>query len=384
MSPDAAGPAELGASLPPATLDDLVENSTIVITCGSGGVGKTTTAAVLAMEAAKRGRRAVVVTIDPAKRLADALGLSGTIGNTPTKIAGAWPGELWAVMLDTKSTFDELVHRYSAEREQAERILSNRFYRNISGALSGTQEYMAMEKLHELHANTDFDIVVVDTPPTRHALDFLDAPRRLTRFLDHRLYRTLMAPTRGMMRAVNVAAHAFVRTVSKVVGSEVLDDALAFFAAFQGMEEGFRSRAADVLELLTDPSTSYVLVASPKRDTVEEAQYFADRLGEAGLPVRALIVNRMHPKFSDELPEGIRQRARVLDGTELGGLYTNLADFALVAAREEQHLEGLAESVEPAPVVRVPFLRSDVHDIEGLAELAEHLFARPAAPAQPA
>jgi anion-transporting ArsA/GET3 family ATPase len=360
-----------------ASLDELVDTSTILITCGSGGVGKTTTAAVLAMEAAKRGRRAVVVTIDPAKRLADALGLSGAIGNTPTKIPNDWPGELWAVMLDTKSTFDELVHRYSGEPEQAERILGNRFYRNISGALSGTQEYMAMEKLHELHTNSDFDLVVVDTPPTRHALDFLDAPRRLTRFLDHRLYRTLMAPTRGMMKAVNVAAQAFVRTLSKVVGGEVLDDALAFFSAFQGMEEGFRARANDVLKLLTDPSTSYVLVASPKRDTVEEAQFFADRLGEAGLPVRALIVNRMHPSFTDQLPEAVRERARGLAGTDLGDLYANLADFALVATREEGHLEGLADSVAPAPVVRVPFLRSDVHDLGGLGELAGHLFATP-------
>lgn len=232
-----------------------------------------------------------------------------------------------------------------------------------------------MEKLHELHANRDFDLVVVDTPPTRHALDFLEAPRRLTRFLDHRLYRTLMAPTRGMMKAVNVAAQAFVRTVSKVVGGEVLDDALAFFSAFQGMEEGFRARANDVLELLTDASTSYVLVASPKRDTVEEAQFFADRLGEAGVPVRALIVNRMHPRFTARPPESVRERAQALAGTSLGNLFTNLADFALVADREEGHLVGLAESVDPAPIIRVPFLRTDVHDIDGLAELGTHLFA---------
>lgn len=233
-----------------------------------------------------------------------------------------------------------------------------------------------MEKLYELHANTDFDVVVVDTPPTRNALDFLDAPRRLTSFLDHRLYKTLMAPTRGVMKAVNVAAHAFIRTVSKVVGAEVFDDALAFFSAFQGMEQGFRDRAGKVLELLTDPSTSYVLVASPKRDTVEEAQFFADRLAEAGLPVQALIVNRMHPRFTDQPPESLREQGRTLEGNDLGGLFTNLADFALVASREEEHLEGLAESVAPAPVVRVPFLRSDVHDLAGLDELAGHLFAR--------
>jgi anion-transporting ArsA/GET3 family ATPase len=355
-------------------LDELVMSSSIVICTGSGGVGKTTTAAVLAMEAARRGRRAVVVTIDPAKRLADALGLSD-IGNEPKPVEGPWDGTLSAVMLDTKRTFDDLVSTYSSDPDQAARILDNRFYRNISGALSGTQEYMAMEKLYSLHESHDFDVVVVDTPPTRHALDFLDAPRRLTHFLDHRLYRTLMAPTRGMMKAVNVAAHAFVHTVSKVIGAEVFDDALAFFQAFQGMEEGFRQRAAKVLELLSDPATSFVLVAAPRRDTVEEAQFFADRLAEAGLPVQALIVNRMHPHFTDEPPEGLRARARSFAGTDLGDLLTNLGDFALVSAREEAHLAGLAESIEPAPVVRVPFLPTDVHDLESLERLGTHLFA---------
>ena len=169
-----------------------------------------------------RVARPCVVTIDPAKRLADALGLAGGLTNEPRRIAGPWPGELWAVMLDTKTTFDNLVVTYAADAEQAERILANRFYRNISGALSGTQEYMAAEKLYELHEEADFDLVVVDTPPTRNALDFLDAPERLTRFLDHRLYRILMTPTRAYLKAVNVAAQAFLRTLSKVVGGDVL------------------------------------------------------------------------------------------------------------------------------------------------------------------
>ena len=354
-------------------LTELVESSEIIICCGSGGVGKTTAAAVLAMRAARAGRRAVVVTIDPAKRLADALGLDG-IGNSPKAIEGDWSGELSAVMLDTKSTFDAIVSTYAADDQQAERILSNRFYRNISGALSGTQEYMAMEKLYELQADQHFDLVVVDTPPTRHALDFLDAPRRLTTFLDHRLYRMLMAPTRGVMKAVNVAAQTFVRSVAKVVGADVFDDAIAFFTAFEGMEQGFKQRAAIVLELLTDPRTAFVLVASPRRDTVEEAHFFAAKLGENDIPVEALIVNRMHPRFGDGRPEAARERARTLSGTDLGSLYANLAEFTLVAAREEEHLEGLAELVAPAPVVRVPFLRSDVHDVAGLDEIAEHLF----------
>ena len=358
-----------------AELRRLVTEQRIVICSGSGGVGKTTTAAVLAMEAARAGRRAVVVTIDPAKRLADTLGLEG-IGNTPHRIEGDWPGELSAVMLDTKRTFDDLVRRYSADPEQAERILSNRFYRNISGALSGTQEYMAMEKLYDLQADDSFDLVVVDTPPSRNALDFLEAPRRLTRFLDHRLYRVLTAPTRGVMRAVNVAAQAFVRSVSKVVGGEVFDDAISFFQAFDGMEQGFKHRAEQVLQLLDSPATAFVLVASPKRDTVEEARFFAEKLAEAGIGVAALIVNRMHPHFSEAMPEALRKRAQRFDGKDLGGLYRNLADFALVAHREEEHLAGLAEQVAPAPVVRVPLLRSDVHDLDGLGLIGDHLFGR--------
>jgi anion-transporting ArsA/GET3 family ATPase len=399
----------------PATLTDLIDQRSIIVCCGSGGVGKTTTAAVVALEGARRGRRTVVVTIDPAKRLADALGLAG-LTDTPSRIDGEWPGELWATMLDTKSTFDALVLKHAATPEQGERILANRFYRNISGALSGTQEYMAMEKLYELHDESDFDLVVVDTPPTRHALDFLDAPRRLSRFLEHRLFRLLVAPSRGLVKAVNMAAQAFLRTVSKVVGGDVVDDAIAFFQAFEGMEEGFRERADRVNELLSAPGTAFVLVASPRRDTVGEAHFFAERLQEAGIAVEGLVVNRVHPSFGLPSPgsrrassrsagqsgssgrtgtagpsvatgsapahvtaavaAGTAERAATLAGTEIGGLYRNLADFQAVASREQAHLAGLAEVVAPAPVVWVPFLRSDVHDLTGMDEVAAHVFPR--------
>jgi len=355
------------------TLHELATSTEIVVCTGSGGVGKTTAAAVIALEAARRGRRAVVVTIDPAKRLADALGLEG-LTNTPARIDGDWPGELWAMMLDTKSTFDGLVTTYSEDPEQATRILANPFYRNISGALSGTQEYMAGEKLYELHMDPAYDLVVVDTPPTRNALDFLDASRRLMRFLDHRLYRLLMTPTRAYMKAVNVAAQAFVRTVGKIVGGEVLDDALAFFQAFEGMEAGFRQRAAAVQALLTASETAYVLVASPRADTVDEAAYFAKKLAQTHLPVEALIVNRMHPRFGDGRAEADRARAETLTGTAAGSLYANLADFRQMADEEEGELVGLAEQVAPAPLVRVPFLADDVHDLGTLAEIGSHLF----------
>jgi len=353
-------------------LEELIEHRAIIVCCGSGGVGKTTTAAVLGLEAARRGRKAVVVTIDPARRLADALGLQG-LPDVPTRIEGPWPGELWATMLDTKSTFDALVVKYAPDPDQAERILANRFYRNISSALSGTQEYMAMEKLYELHEETDFDLVVVDTPPTRHALDFLDAPRRLSQFLEHRLFRMLTAPGRGVVRAVNVVAQTFLRTVSKVVGGEVVEDAMAFFQAFEGMEEGFHQRARRVRELLAAPETAFVLVASPQRDTVEEARFFADRLREAGITVDGLVVNRVHPAFGGGSAEAAAERATTLAGTGLGALYANLADFRAVAGREVAHLAGLAEAVAPAPVAWVPFLRSDVHDLDGMAEVAAHI-----------
>ncbi len=340
----------------------LVRDRSIIVCCGSGGVGKTTTAATLALEAARQGRRACVVTIDPAKRLADALGLA-SLSNLPGQVAGDWPGTLDALMLDTKSTFDALVTRYAATPEQAEGILANRVYRNMSGALSGTQEYMAMEKLHELSASGAYDLIVIDTPPTRNALDFLDAPRRLTRFLDNRVFKLLMMPTRAYLKAVSLATQTFLRTISKVVGGEVVADAVAFFHAFEGMEQGFRERAADVLLLLQAPSTAFVLVTSPRRDAVEEAEFFADQLGKAGIDVDALVVNRLHPPFgSAAAPEG------------LGDLGRNLRDFRSIAEREEQHFDALAARISPAPVARVPFLASDVHDLVGLGIIAGHLF----------
>ena len=292
---------------------DLVGSAEVILCTGSGGVGKTTVAAVLAMEGARQGRKTAVVTIDPARRLADALGLDG-LTNEPGRIEGDWTGELYALMLDTKGTFDDLVTKYAETPDQAERILENRFYKNISSALSATQEFMAMEKLYELHVEADFDLVVVDTPPTRNALDFLDAPGTLTRFLDHPLYKVIMAPTRGIMRAASIAAQAFLRTVSKVVGSEVIEDAIAFFQAFQGMEDGFRNRARHVDALLSDAVTHFVLVASPRRDTLEEAAYFAEALADADIAVSALIVNRMHPRFAPSLAEAAAGAGRHAGG----------------------------------------------------------------------
>ncbi len=376
-------------------LGRLVSERAIVVCCGAGGVGKTTAAAALAVEGASQGRRTCVVTIDPAKRLADALGLE-VLSNVPRQVRPDWPGELWALMLDTRSTFDALVERYASTSEQAERILSNRVYRNIAGALSGTQEYMAMEKLYELHETgaagpgdgpVRFDLVVVDTPPTRNALDFVDAPRRLTRFLDNRIFQLLVRPTGAYLRAVSMATQTFLRTVSKVVGSEVVADAVAFFQAFEGMEEGFRNRAQRVFELLSDDSTAFVLVASPHRDAVGEGLFFAEKLAEAGIAVDGLVVNRLHPPFggasASESAGALRQRAASLAGTPLGALFANLADFRQVAEGEEAQVAALSSRMPTTPVARVPFLPADVHDIEGLRALGRSLFVEPASEEPP-
>jgi anion-transporting ArsA/GET3 family ATPase len=351
-----------------ADLASLVSDRAIVVCCGSGGVGKTTVSAAFALEGARRGRRTCVVTIDPARRLADALGLQ-TLGNTARRIDGPWPGELWALMLDPKRTFDDLVRMYSASPEQAEGIMQNRIYRNLTGALSGTQEYMAMEKLYELAESAAYDLIVVDTPPTRNALDFLDAPRRLNRFLGHRLFQLLLMPTRAYLKAVSVATQALLRTISKVAGAEIVQDAVTFFQAFEGMEEGFRRRAEHMRKLLARKTTAFVLVTAPRADTVEEAGWFADKLNESDLAVEGLVVNRVHPGFGDgyDLPEAPAE-------SDLAVLVENLREYRAVNSREEAAFAELVTQVAPSPVVRVPLLDVDVHDVHGLGVVADYVF----------
>jgi anion-transporting ArsA/GET3 family ATPase len=350
-----------------SALTSLVTERSVIICCGSGGVGKTTVSATFALAAARAGRRACVVTVDPARRLADSLGVE-SLPNTPTEVAGDWPGHLHALMLDSKGTFDDLIHTYSRTPEQAEGILANRLYQNLTGALSGTQEYMAMEKLHELVESKDFDVVVVDTPPTRNALDLLDAPRRLTRFLENRLFRALLLPTRMSLRAVGLATQALLRTLSKVAGAEIVQDAVAFFQAFEGMEEGFRTRAGAVRALLADPSTAYVLVTTARPDAVAEASFFAEKLTERHIATAALVVNRIHPHFggdavtTTDLP------------SPLAPLAANMAALNAVASDEEGSYAALAQQVAPAPVGRIPLFGDDVHDLVGLRRAADVLF----------
>ena len=374
---------------------ELVTRQHVVVCCGTGGVGKTTSAAALAVEGARRGRRTAVITIDPARRLADTLGLQAADDHEVERALwdpdGDAPpgGRLTALMLDTGSTFDGLVARYAQTDEQRDRILENRFYRNLAGALSGTQEYMAMERLHELHETGDYDLIIVDTPPTRHALDFLDAPQRLIRLLDNRVFKVLMVPARRGFRVATAALHAFVRQVGRVIGTAVIDDIIAFFRAFEGMEEGFRSRADSVRVLLTEPTTSFVLVTSARRDSIDEAIFFAQRLDDSAFAISALIANRVLPQFApaDSIPR-LRARAAALRATaeagpdagaaarRLADRYETLADLAALAAREHADLEGVAERMGGPPVAYVPFMAHDVHDVGALRDVARHLFGQ--------
>jgi anion-transporting ArsA/GET3 family ATPase len=369
----------------------LIDEAAVIVCAGSGGVGKTTIAATIALEAARRGRRAVVVTIDPAKRLADALGIQ-SLTNEPQAITV--PGStvcFWALMLDTPTTFDELVQRYSADADQAERILTNRFYRNISGALSGTQEYMAAEKLFALHDDERFDIVVVDTPPTRNALDFLDAPGRLTRFLDHRIYRALTAPSRFGLKIANVAAQTVLKTIGRIVGGAVIADVIGFFQAFDGMEAGFRERAGQVIALLHADTTRYVLIASPRKDTVAEACAFAARLVDQHLAVSGVVINQLQPQFAADGPDSDPASPRPSDavhrvqGTTMDihpdivgrqAIDDNLAALQRFAVEQRVVLAPLLAAAPHAVVVEVPMLDHDVHDLAGLTVIGGFLLGR--------
>jgi anion-transporting ArsA/GET3 family ATPase len=372
------------------TLDALVDKKQVIVCAGSGGVGKTTTAAAIALQAAMTGKKAAVVTIDPARRLASSLGLK-ELRNDPERVstkkfsaANLKPqGELHAMMLDTKSTFDHVVVTYAPTQQQAQQILDNRFYRNISGTLSGTHEYMAMEKLYELHAEGDYDLIVIDTPPTRNALDFLDAPRRLTDFLESKVLRWFLLPYMkaggGLFRIANIAATTFLKVVKRIVGAEVLEDTAEFFGSLEGMYDGFKQRARDVANLLHSDVTSFIVVTSPALESVAEAIFFASRLEESGLPFGALVVNRVHPQYSDGIEARPRQIARLEAGNDnsrlLAKLVYNEQSFRKIVRSEEENLAQLARRIPKHRWVRVPYLDTEAVDLQGLAAIATQLFS---------
>ena len=355
----------------------VIAGADVVVCCGSGGVGKTTVAAAIGLAAARAGRRVVVVTIDPARRLADALGLPGGLTGDPQRIelAGA-SGELWATMLDTPAMFERVVRRNATTEEQAARIVQNRFYRNMADALSGTQEFMASEALYELHADQRFDLVVVDTPPSRNALDFLEAPGVLARFLDHKVFRLIMLPTRTGFRMLSLASQPILRAIGRVVGSEALADAAAFFQAFAGMEGGFRERAEMVASLLQADATRFVLVTSARRETVEEAAWFADQLNDLGFGVAAVVTNRVHPTFGAiTVAEARRRAARCVRESrpDEAALWSNLAELRHLAEAEREALAPLLARAPDGSTIEIPLLPTDVHDLAALDHIAAHL-----------
>ncbi|WP_328977558.1 ArsA family ATPase [Streptomyces canus] len=310
MSPDAEA-HDRHRRLSPAPvldLDPLIDDpgTRIVVCCGSGGVGKTTTAAALGLRAAERGRKVVVLTIDPARRLAQSMGID-SLDNVPRRVKGlddSASGELHAMMLDMKRTFDEIVEAH-ADAERAATILSNPFYQSLSAGFAGTQEYMAMEKLGQLRARDEWDLIVVDTPPSRSALDFLDAPKRLGSFLDGRLIRLLTAPAklggRAGMKFLNVGMSMMTGTLGKLLGGQLLKDVQTFVAAMDTTFGGFRTRADATYKLLQAPGTAFLVVAAPERDALREAAYFVERLAAEDMPLAGLVLNRVHGSGADRL-----------------------------------------------------------------------------------
>jgi anion-transporting ArsA/GET3 family ATPase len=351
----------------------------IVVCCGAGGVGKTTTSAALALAAAEAGRTVVVLTIDPARRLAQSLGL-GELDNEPrpVDVPGA-KGELHAMMLDMKRTFDDIVVAHSTP-ERAQQILENPFYQTLSSSFAGTQEYMAMEKLGQLRAGDRWDLIVVDTPPSRSALDFLDAPNRMSRFLDGTMIRLLTAPSRTGFKIASASFLFFSRIISKILGGQLLRDISSFVAALDTMFGGFRERATATYELLRRPGTWFLVVATPEPDALREASYFVDRLSAEQMPLAGLVLNRTHPPTTTAL-SATRAEGAAEEVLEAGGADAELAAGALrvhaermAQATREQHLADRFTSAHPEVAVRtVPAAAGDVHDLDGLRGMADAL-----------
>ncbi|MCC6223210.1 MAG: ArsA family ATPase [Thermoleophilia bacterium] len=370
-------------------VERLTGEAEIVVVCGSGGVGKTTVSAALALGAARRGRTACVLTIDPARRLANALGLE-SLPDEPHEVElGHGSGRLFAIALDAKRTFDRLVEEHAPSAEARDRILRNRIYRQLSGAVGGSQEYMAMERLYELHRRGGYDLLVLDTPPSRHALDFIDAPNRITRFVEGKALRTLLEG--GMragglgLRTLGQASLVAWKALERLIGITFLSDLTEFLLGFEGMYDGFKQRAVAVRALLGDRRTVFLLVTTPEREPIEEAVFFWRRLVEAELPFGGVIVNKIHPAV---LGDERRRSAATLRRGALGqlvdagldpGVAARAADaflaYQVLAERDRANVRSLARRLGPEPLLELPHLDGDVHDVPGLERLEPHLFA---------
>jgi anion-transporting ArsA/GET3 family ATPase len=365
-----------------ALLDD--DQTRIIVCCGSGGVGKTTTSAALALRAAERGRRVVVLTIDPARRLAQSMGIE-QLDNTPRPVLGvSGGGSLHATMLDMKSTFDEVVLSQTTQ-EKAEQILRNPFYVALSSSFAGTQEYMAMEKLGQLHAEAlaedSFDLIVVDTPPSRSALDFLDAPERLSNFLDGRFIRLLMAPARGPARFFTSGLGLVTHALTTILGAQVLRDMQTFVAALDTLFGGFRQRAETTYALLQAAGTSFVVVATPAPDALDEAAYFLTRLRAEHMPLAGVVINRMNslPATALDREEAVAVAEKLESAGESlpAGLLRLYADQLATADAQTRLRNDFVSEHPEVPVVSVRALSTDVHDLAGLRTIGQLLADSP-------
>ncbi|MEP9384490.1 ArsA family ATPase [Nocardioides sp. KR10-350] len=356
-----------------ALLDD--PGTHIVVCCGSGGVGKTTTSAALALRAAERGRKAVVLTIDPARRLAQSMGIR-QLDNTPRPVPLVDPaGSLDAMMLDMKRTFDEVVES-QASPEKARQILQNPFYIALSSSFAGTQEYMAMEKLGQLYRDArrdgTYDLIVVDTPPSRSALDFLDAPERLSSFLDGRFIRLMLAPARGPARLMSAGFNLVTNALTRILGGQILRDMQTFVAALDTVFGGFRQRAQQTYALLQAAETAFLVVAAPEPDAMREAAYFVERLSGDRMPLQGLIVNRSTIATEESLSAAAAEAAAERLGGQApvtAGLLRLHADRALLVERQEQLRARFAAAHPHVATAVVPALAGDVHDLDGLREI---------------
>ncbi len=363
---------------------ELLDGKHVCVCGGSGGVGKTTTSAAIALGMAARGAKVAVVTIDPAKRLANALGLE-ELQNDPRRVeperleaAGlAVRGELWAMMLDPKRTFDELIDRIAPDPARAAEIKANRVYRELSTAVSGSQEFTAIAKLYDLDRQGDFDLLVLDTPPSRNAVDFLDAPGRLTSFLDGRTLKAFVRPTGLGMRFVGRGAAPVLAALRRVTGVDLLADLATFFQLLGGMTEDFSARAAQVETMLRASTTAFVIVTSAARSSIDESIWFRRTLADSGLPFAGAVVNRVH---HDLLGDRDCDDVAAALHTELGAgladrVADNFQDYHLLARRDTRNIARLAAELEGQPLLLVPHFDQDVHDIDGLVGVHRYLFA---------
>jgi anion-transporting ArsA/GET3 family ATPase len=365
-------------------VSELLEGKRVCICGGSGGVGKTTTAAAIAMGEAAAGRKVAVVTIDPAKRLANSLGLT-QLDNEPRLVDPAlfrqagieMEGELWAMMLDPKRTFDEVIERLAPDAKTRDEVLGNRIYQELSSAVAGSQEYTAMAKLYDLDREGDFDLLVLDTPPSRNALDFLDAPDRLTQFFEGRALQVFLRPTGIATRLMGRGTGVVFAILKRITGVNLLEDLSVFFRSISGLIGGFKDRATAVNRLLGDERTTFLLVTSPEREPIDEAIFFWRKLKAARMPFGGVIVNRVHHDLLGELevddvaaelePElGVQLAARVAE---------NFRDYHVLARRDRENIDRLSAQLRRPRVIMVPHLDEDVHDVEGLGRIHRFLFA---------